>query len=78
MNILFSISIAGVALFVAKIVIFIVGAYFLSFIIWGAMKRKSEPNIKDLFKSDTIIFAVFFIGIFAIVALYMFLLYGKK
>ena len=78
MNILFSISIAGVALFVAKIVIFIVGFYFLSFLIWGAMKRKSEPNIKDLFKSDTIIFAVFFIGIFVIVALYMFLLYGKK
>lgn len=78
MNILFSISIAGVALFVAKIVIFIVGLYFLSFLIWGAMKRKSEPNFKDLFKADTIIFAVFFIGIFAIVALYMFLLYGKK
>ena len=33
MNILFSISIAGVALFVAKIVIFIVGLYFLSFLI---------------------------------------------
>ena len=78
MNILFSISIAGVALFVAKIVIFIVGAYFLSFLIWGAMKRNSEPNIKDLFKSDTIIFAVFFIAIFAIVALYMFSLVSTK
>ncbi len=78
MNILFSISIAGVALFVAKIVIFIVGIYFLSFFIWGAMNPKSEISIKDLFKTDTIIFAVFFIAIFAIVALYMFLLYGKK
>ena len=77
-TILSSIAIAGVALLgvLAKIVIFIVSLYFLSFIIWEGMNGKSDPNIKNLFKGDTIIFFVVFFFITIIIFLYMSILYG--
>ena len=54
---------------IAKVVIFIVSLYFISFLIFEAMKRKSEPDFKDLFKFDTFFFFVICFVITAIIRL---------
>ena len=54
---------------IAKVVIFIVSLYFISFLIFEAIKRKSEPDFKDLFKFDTFFFFVICFVITAIIRL---------
>ena len=54
---------------VAKIVVFIVSLYFFAFLIFEAMKRKSELDIKDLFKFDTFLIFIFSLVIIAIIRL---------
>jgi len=60
---------------IAKVVIFIVSLYFISFLIFEAIKRKSELDIKDLFKFDTFLIFIFSLVIIAIIRLYCLIVY---
>ena len=60
---------------VAALLISIVVLYYIFFIIFEAIKGKSDPNFKDLFKFDTFFFCVICLVITAIIYLYVSILY---